>query len=276
MLLVQRVLDWSWRSAEPLCVGKKFIPSLGSLRAERGEGRLTFAEGKRTAIAILTLKCLGTCLECLDRARPEGGGEELVFVIMSYGLGIIGDIAPSQLRRDACLEALQIVFRAVGRFAMATFVEFVQAKIEAVSKSPGYELFVRCLLFVELSIYPTEELEVSLNLVEILASYYGDAAGLGLREAYAQTLSCMLRPLVQPVSAEVNIPKWDRVFCKILLPRVMSLCEKQKYRLITLELAVTVLCLCSKDTFLEKWSGLCEAIATMVKVKIESWFGSDG
>lgn len=260
--LIEKLMGWSRQTADSLSTAKKFITSFGSLRIEK-EARLTFAEMKRTATQILTSNCLETCLDCLERGKDN---DDLVFTILSFSLELVNEIAPSTLRRDACIEPLRQIFRAIGRASMTAFVGFMQAKIEVISKSVGYELFIRSLFLVELSIYPSEDLDTSLNLVEILASYYSDSTGFGIREAYAQSLSRMLRPLVQHVSAEVNMPKWDKIFCKILLSRVTVLCEKQKYRQITLDLAVTVLCLCTKELFLEKWFGLCEAIAIMIKV----------
>ena len=106
----------------------------------------------------------------------------------------------------------------------------------------------------------------SLPKISTLSCYYTEAKGLELREAFANTLCSMIVPWIDLATAEVNLPKWERIFSNMLLPRVIESCEKQKYRAVTLELAVTVLCLCNKKLFLEKWVGLAEAIATLLKV----------
>lgn len=188
--------------------------------------------------------------------------------ITKFADSIITEIHSQLLRKPAYIEPLKRLFQQVGRVNFEGLFEHVNSNIKEASKSNKFALFIISLSKVPLKIYPSEELEITLNFLEILASYYMDCKGLELREAFVNSLCPILLPLIEIVSAEVNIPKWDKVFCKLLLKRTFTLCEKQKYRMVTLNLAVIVLCLCNKDLFHEKWLGLCEIICSLVRVRI--------
>lgn len=262
--LLVRILDWCSTRSDEYIVRRKFGSSFGSIRTDK-ETSLTFAEMKRTAVQVITLNTLQRCLSVFEKL---GGAEErrIMIRIASHALDVISEVHSSNLRRPAYQVPLQLLFRAIGQSCFEVLVEFLNLTIRDVAKSSKLDLYISSFAQVQLCLYPNEELEQTLFFVETLASYYVDAKGFENRLSFSKTLKNLFLPLIEPISAEVNLPKWDKVFSKILLRRVFSLCEKQKYRLVTLELAVLVLCLSSREIFYEKWFGLVEAIALMIKV----------
>jgi hypothetical protein len=211
---------------------------------------------------IIAIQSFALAFKSAERSTIE---RELFCQLVGWVDETIGEIHSQKLRRPAYIDPLKNLFSAMAHHDFEALLDYVTRSISTIAKSPRCELFIQSLGKINLSIYPSEELDLSLNFVETIASYYADSKGFELREAYSECLTSMLLPLVEVVSAEVNIPKWEKVFGKILLPRVFTLCEKQKYREITVDLAGVVLCLCTREIFMEKWLGLSEAIAILIK-----------
>lgn len=220
---------------------------------------------KRTAVHIFTINGIALSISCVGNTIKD---QPLVIQKILTFLGrLMSEAAQAPpLRKEAYIRPLQQATSTIAEHHFAVLLEFLNLNIASIAGSQQYELFIRSMELITLRLYPSEELDASLNFLETLSCYYTEAKGLELREAFANTLCSMIVPWIDLATAEVNLPKWERIFSNMLLPRVIESCEKQKYRAVTLELAVTVLCLCNKKLFLEKWVGLAEAIATLLKV----------
>lgn len=251
--------------SEKFVLKRKFSSSFGSIKTDKtSQQPLSFAEMKRTAVHVFTINGISLAISCLGDALKDQGA--LTHRILTFLGRLMAEAsqAPPQ-RKQAYMVPFQRLMNVLAEHQFDRLLEFLNSNIAEISGSSRFELFVKSLESVKLCLYPATELDTSLNFLETLASYYVEAKGVELREAFANTLCAMLVPLIDLVTAEVNLPKWEKIFSKILLSRVIMLCEKPKYRAVTLELAVVVLCLCNKEIFLERWLGLAEAIASLLK-----------
>lgn len=264
-VLIDAIINWNKQTTDKFVLRRKFSSSFGSLRQER-ETVMSYEEMKRTASNYFTISALRLILSHYKGATEES--REIVIRSLEIACLVINEVHNLSNRRSACEEILKTLFKSISEYAFDALLSFTSLKIGDLSKLPSFDLFIRSFAEVKLTIYPAEELDSTLNLVEILASYYTDAKQAETREAFGFSLAEMLRPIIEVVSAEVNLPKWDKVFAKILFSRVSALCEKQKYRAMTVRLAVIVVCLCKKSIFEEKWLGLAEAIAILIRVML--------
>ena len=208
--------------------------------------------------------CLGGLFELVN--AMDTIESSLFLRVFKWCVVIIEEIHAFPLRRSAFMIPLKSIMSALAKIDMQGFVAHTSCNMRNMNKLPSFEMFIRSLEFVELPIYPSQKLENTLTFLETMASYYDDVKGFSLREAFAITLHSMLSSIVPKVSAEVYIPRWNKIFVKMLLRRTFRICEKQKHRASTLRLAVIVLCLCDKKTFQEKWDGLADAISSLVRV----------
>ncbi len=191
--------------------------------------------------------------------------------IVALVLVVIAEVhrSPPPCRR-VVMGPLAEAMAQVAAVNFGLFAEIIQQSIQSVSLTPSYDLFVEALQNVSLSIYPAECLDDTLAYLECLASYYDDAKGSRILEAYAITLQCSLAPLIPIVSAEVNMPKWEKVFGKLLLNRVSKLIEKAKTRPKSLQVAATIVSLCNRGVFYAKWLGIAEALLTLIRDRVLS------
>lgn len=200
----------------------------------------------------------------------DGLGRERSRELLVYSESLISEHYSNEKGCDFLIEPIRNLINSISRFDLELLLDFVRERLKIISNTAYYDAFISCLSTIQLGLFPADILEHSLNLVEILADYYCEAHGFALRAAFADCLAKVLEPLVEPVTAEVNLPKWKKVFSKILLKQIFYLCEKPKYRAATIYLASIVLCLCTREIFTEKWLGLCEAISIFIRVYLSS------
>jgi len=125
------------------------------------------------------------------------------------------------------------------------------------------ELLIKSLRSIKLQVYPEDRFNETLHFLEELDQRFQESHGQELKESFCTTLCSLLDPLVQIVSAEINVPKWQRIFSRLFL-RAMEMVERQRH--FAIPLACVLLCLYSEDLFKERWNVLVELLFSRVKV----------
>lgn len=202
------------------------------------------------------------------RAISKISDDRMPMEALKYIEMVMNEVYCLGLRRPCYVEPIRGLLGQLSLMNFNFLLNYIHGFLRLSGKAPFLDFFIECLAQVRLAIYPAERLDMTLTLLEILVAHYLEAKGQALRDAYGHTLYSMLTPLIEPVSAEVNLPKWEKIFVKMLLKRTFNLCEKQKYRPAAIKLASSALCLCDKVTFQQKWHGLADAISTFIRVSI--------
>lgn len=127
------------------------------------------------------------------------------------------------------------------------------------------EHLLRGMRHLKLRMYPEDELEMSAEFLQQLASFFSSAHGQNLKCAYADTLTSLLHPVIETATAEVNHPMWAKAVA-VILSRALTMAQKPRYWTTAFPLVVVSLGVSPKEVFLQHWSMCMDAITARLKV----------
>ncbi|KAK8869950.1 hypothetical protein IAR55_000519 [Kwoniella newhampshirensis] len=143
--------------------------------------------------------------------------------------------------------------RELGKYASsAQSSKDSEAKIEHLLKGMRH---------LKLRVYPEQELEMSAEFIQSLASFFADAHGQTLKIAYAETFTSLLHPVIETATAEVNHPVWSRAVA-VILDRATAMVAKQRYWSAAFPLVVTALGVSPRDVFMKQWQPSIDTVMT--------------
>ena len=151
-----------------------------------------------------------------------------------------------------------------NRFAreLAHFAAMAQPTRESEAK---VEHLLRGVRRLQMRVYPEPELEASAEFLERLAALFANTHGMGLKCAFAETLTSLLHPTIESATAEVNHPSWaDSV--ALILSRAQQLATKPRYWVQAFPLIVVALGVSPRDVFMQTWPTLLDTIIIKLKV----------
>ncbi|KAL7422234.1 Cell morphogenesis protein PAG1 [Cryptotrichosporon argae] len=169
---------------------------------------------------------------------------------------------------------LQLVVELLGHLSNTRFLtvsdRFTRELAALVNAPPAkdtehkIEHFLRGMRHLKLKVYPEDELEMSAEFVQVLASFFANAHGQALKNAYAETLTHLLHPVVETATAEVNHPIWSKANA-IILQRAMAMASKPRYWTIAFPLVVVSLAVSPREVFMEHFPGLADSLVQKYK-----------
>ncbi|CCG81243.1 putative Cell morphogenesis protein [Taphrina deformans PYCC 5710] len=122
-------------------------------------------------------------------------------------------------------------------------------------KEPRVEMIINGMRHLQIKIYPAACLEESAEFLSSLATFFLDAHGHKVKQAYLDVLHHLIVPVAE--ATEVNYPAWSKLVVT-LLPRSMKLLEKSRYWNSAFALTATLLCVSARENFVERWCPLIE------------------
>lgn len=131
------------------------------------------------------------------------------------------------------------------------------------------EHLLRGMRYLKIKVYPEDELEMSSEFIQSLASLYASphVASQGLKNAYADTLVHLLHPVIETATAEVNHPLWSKAIT-LILQKALAAASKPKYWTASFPLVVVALGVSPRDLFMQHWQGCIDAILTKLRVSL--------
>lgn len=122
------------------------------------------------------------------------------------------------------------------------------------------EHLLRGMRHLKLRVYPEDELEMSSEFIQALASLYATS---NLQKIYADTFVSLLHPAVDTATAEVNHPLWSRAIASIL--QRASAAAKKNWT-VSFPLVVVALAVSPRDVFMQNWQQSMDAVISRLKV----------
>lgn len=130
------------------------------------------------------------------------------------------------------------------------------------------EHLLRGMRRLKLRVYPEDELEMSAEVIQSLASFFANAHGQTLKCAYAETFIHLLHPVIETATAEVNHPLWSKAIA-VVLQRALTMLAKPRYWTIGFPLLVVTLGVSPREVFMQHWPTSIDHVQTRFKVSIK-------
>ncbi|WWD15776.1 hypothetical protein CI109_100199 [Kwoniella shandongensis] len=169
----------------------------------------------------------------------------------------------------------QLQIELLGQLSNTRFLTVSDRFIRELSKYAGstqptkeaearIEHLLKGMRYLKLRVYPEEELEMSSEFIQSLASFFANTHGQTLKVAYAETFTSLLHPVIETATAEVNHPQWSRAV-SVILDRAVAMTGKQRYWAAAFPLVVTALGVSPREVFMQQWQPCFDAV--MVRFK---------
>lgn len=208
--------------------------------------------------------------------RLSGKLEDIIFSqLVSTDVSVVN----SDGVRGANWRYLARLLGEMSSFRLASISERFSAELErrlVKSKDENAGLLLESMQYLQIQMYPEENLEESAFFLESLAKFYAQIpASTPLKAQFATALSRMLEPLAESITVEVNQPVWaasiERLFKTSLeRPNSTLFAQAQPPPLLSanFHLSVMSLCLSPRIVFAEHWLELLESCLQKNKTKV--------
>lgn len=127
------------------------------------------------------------------------------------------------------------------------------------------EHLLRGIRHLKIRVYPEDELEMSAEFIQALATLFSAAHGQTLKTAYAECFTSLLHPVVETATAEVNHPMWSKAMA-VILQRAQGMAVKPRYWVSTFPLVIAALGVSPREVFMQHWQPCIDTILAKLKV----------
>ncbi|KAG8827735.1 Cell morphogenesis protein PAG1 [Serendipita sp. 401] len=127
-----------------------------------------------------------------------------------------------------------------------------------------FETLLKGLRHIQIKVHREEDLEEATDFMSEFAQCFGDAHGLKLKIAFAETLIQLLHPVSKTAQEELNHPQWAKAI-SIIHKKVKDMLSKPRYWQVAFPLYVTTLCVAPHEFFLQNWMACIDGCIARLK-----------
>ncbi|PKK71853.1 hypothetical protein RhiirC2_743771 [Rhizophagus irregularis] len=218
-------------------------------------------ERKRHATLYIVSR---TLIEIVKQIQPETLRDDVGKQMEDLVFKLILETKPEEIQRSRHTYAVYELFaELIGGLSKIRFVSVSDrfiAKLESYMKLPPHaikehetkiELLIKGMHYLQLRIYPSEELEETAEFLQSLAGFLKSAHGVRIKHAYADLFVRLLMPIAGIAESEVNVPAWVKAV-EMIYPKAWKMTVKPRHLRVAYPLFTTLLCVSQRDYFLAR------------------------
>ncbi|CCA66737.1 hypothetical protein PIIN_00418 [Serendipita indica DSM 11827] len=127
-----------------------------------------------------------------------------------------------------------------------------------------YETLLKGLKHIHIKVWPPEAFDEARDFISEFAQCFGEAHGLKLKIAFAESLVHLLHPISKTAQDELNHPDWAQAVTTIYR-KAKEMLPKPRYWHVAFPLVVTTLCVAPHEFFLQNWMNCVEGCLAKLK-----------